>query len=644
MAARMVPSESVEVQFPDGATRPVLRGASAGELLSDWDREGSIRALAATWNGNPIDLAHRIVASGTLRPLTFQDRAGRDVLQHSAAHLVAKGVTEIVPEAKPVVGPPTDEGFYYDFEMRPLTPPDLDAVQGAMQRSIASAERFERHEISKSEALRLFEGNPHKVSIVREIPENETVSYYSTGSFVDLCRGPHVPSTRWLEGIHVLGYSAIQREGAEDARASYQRVRGVAFPTKDELSRFLRLRKEAEARDHRVLGPRLELFHFSEDAPGLPFWMPKGMIVVRELERFVQEHLSKAGYSEVRTPLLFPQPVFETSGHWEHYRESIFVTSADGRPYGLKPMNCPGSMILFRSRARSYRELPLRWAEFAPLHRLEASGTVHGLTRAREFVQDDAHIFVTEEQIEPEIRTLLEWIREAFSTFRLAWTYELSTRPAHFLGDAETWDRAERLLERLLKESGIPYRVSPGEGAFYAPKIDIHIRDSLERPWQTGTIQVDYQMPRQFGLAYQGPDGALHPPVVVHRTILGSWERFFGVVLEDCAGRLPPWLSPVQVRVLPVTDRHVGAAHALAEELVGAHVRAEVAPSDETLAKRVRSAEIERIPYVAVVGDQELETGSVTVRVRGERTPQRYSRPELIDRVRSRLRSRSYEP
>lgn len=633
---------SIRIRFPDGREESLPAGVSAGEALSQWDRDTRKSALAALWNGLPVDLVARLGSDGTLAALTFEDRAGRDILQHSSAHLVAKGLVETIPSALPTHGPPTEEGFYYDFDVRPLTPGDLDSVRAAMDRSVRAQEPFVRRELSRHEAEELFAENPYKLRYISEVPAGETVSVYDTGAFTDLCRGPHVPSTAWLEGVHILGFSAIT---PEDPNAHpLQRIRGVGFPTRPQLETYLKMRTEAEARDHRVLGAKLELFTFVEEAPGFPIWLPNGMIVVHELERFVREHLDAAGYSEIRTPLLFAQSVFETSGHWDHYREDMFLSEVEGRTFGWKPMNCPGSMLLFRSRARSYRELPMRLAEFAPLHRLEASGTLHGLTRVREFVQDDAHIFVTEEQAEPEIRTLLSWIERAFSTFRLTYSCELSTRPAKFLGEPEVWDRAEATLERVLKASGVKYRVSPGEGGFYAPKIDIHIRDSLGRPWQTGTIQLDYQMPLRFGLAYQGPDGQLHTPVVIHRTILGTWERFVGVLLEHVAGRLPPWLAPLQVRVLPVTDRQAPAAVGLVEELRASRVRAEASGTEESLSKRVRNAEMDRIPYVVVLGDKEVAEGSVALRVRGSRENRAFSRAEFLAYVTERVRQREFEP
>ncbi len=492
-------------------------------------------------------------------------------------------------------------------------------------------------------ALQWVASNRHKQGYLADAPDGDPVSFYRTGTFVDLCRGPHVPDTRRLEGTHILGFSAITAGGKPDG-APLQRVRGVAFPTARELEAYLKLRTEAEARDHRVLGPKLELFTFLEEMPGFPVWLPNGMIVVRELERFVREHLEAAGYSEIRSPLLFPQSVYETSGHWEHYRENMFLVADEDRVLGLKPMNCPGSMLIFRSRARSYRELPLRLAEFAPLHRLEASGTLHGLTRAREFVQDDAHLFVTEEQVEPELRVLMGWIREAFSTLRLEWSYELSTRPAQFLGDASTWDRAEAILESVLRDSGVAYRISPGEGAFYGPKIDIHVRDSLGRPWQCGTIQLDYQMPKRFQLEFQGADGAMHTPIVIHRVILGTWERFTGVLLEHCNGRLPPWLSPTQVRVLPVTERHEAAAAALVGELRRSGLRATSTGSTDTLGKRVRAAEVDRVPYVAVLGDAETANASVAVRTRGTKGQASVPVADFIARVKAQVTSRAFDP
>jgi threonyl-tRNA synthetase len=420
--------------LPDGSRRSVPSGTKAGDVLKVWNPVGHSRYLAAAWNGVPVDLGRPLDMDGQLAPLTFEDRAGRDIVQHSSAHLVAKALTEVVAGALPTAGPPTEEGFYYDFDVRPLTPVDLEAVRAAMHRAVSENLPFERIEVDRAEAVRLAAGNRHKQRYIEEIPPGEPVSFYRTGSFLDLCRGPHVPSTHWLGGVHILGFSAITAGGETDGEPR-QRIRGVGFPTRAELDAYLKLRAEAEARDHRALGQKLELFSFSEEAPGFPFWHPNGMVIVRELEKFVSEHFVEDGYQEIRTPLLFAKSVYVTSGHWEHFRQNMFLTEADGREYGWKPMNCPGSMLIFRSRARSYRELPLRLAEFAPLHRLEPSGTLHGLTRVREFVQDDAHLFVTEEQIEAELVRLLKWIDRAFTTFRLSWSYELSTRPARFLGE-----------------------------------------------------------------------------------------------------------------------------------------------------------------------------------------------------------------
>jgi len=635
-------ADEIQVHFPDGREGSFPLRTPARDALARWNPEALSTALAASWNGVPVDLSFPLPSSGTLAALTFEDRAGRDILQHSSAHLVAKGLVETIPGARPTHGPPTEEGFFYDFDVRPLTPGDIDAVRAVMDRSIRAREPFVRRELSRPDAERLFAQNPHKLRYIAETPPAEPVSVYDTGAFTDLCRGPHVPDTGWLEGVHILGFSAIT--GDDPNAAPIQRIRGVGFPTRSQLEHFLKMRAEAEARDHRMLGTKLDLFSFNDAAPGFPFWHPNGMIIVHELEKFVREHLEEAGYSEIRTPLLFTQSVFETSGHWEHYRENMFLTEAEGRTFGWKPMNCPGSMLIFRSRARSYRELPMRLAEFAPLHRFEASGTLHGLTRVREFVQDDAHIFLTEEQVEPEIRTLLIWIERAFRTFRLEWSVELSTRPARFLGDQETWDRAEAVLEDVLKSTHTKYRIAPGEGAFYGPKIDIHIQDSLGRPWQTGTIQLDYQIPARFKLEYQGSDGQLHQPVVVHRTILGTWERFLGVLLEHVGGRLPPWLAPLQVRVLPVTDRHSPAAQGLTEELRAARVRAETAGTEDSIAKRVRNAEVERIPWVVVLGDKEVEGGSVTLRVRGSRETRTFARAEFLAYATDRIRRREFDP
>ncbi|MCI4372541.1 MAG: threonine--tRNA ligase [Thermoplasmata archaeon] len=636
-------SDPIRLTFPDGTSRTLPVGTTAGDALRQWAPERAATFLAALVDGLPVDLSRPLGTEGHLAPITFEDRAGREILQHSAAHLVAKAVVESVPDARPTVGPPTDDGFYYDFDVRPLIPADLDAIRGAIDATVRARAIFHRREVSREDAQKLFAANPYKMRYIADTPAGETISLYDTGTFVDLCRGPHVPDASWLEGVHILGFSAITSEKAAPDR-TLQRIRGVGFPTKEALKEYLKLRSEAEARDHRTLGQKLELFTFFDESPGFPAILPNGIVVIRELERFVREHLDEAGYREVRTPLLFAQSVYETSGHWSLYRENMFLTTAEDRVFGWKPMNCPGSMLIFRSRARSYRELPLRLAEFAPIHRLEASGTLHGLTRVREFVQDDAHLFVTEDQIEAEVRKLLDWIARAFSTFRLRWSYELSKRPAQFLGEAAVWDRAEAILERILRDSGIDYKVSPGEGAFYGPKIDIHLRDSLGRPWQTGTIQLDYQMPLRFGLQYQGSDGQLHTPVVVHRTILGSFERFLGVLLEHTGGRLPPWLAPVQARILPVTERQTEAAEGLAAELRKDHIRVEVASTEESLSKRVRTAEVERVPYVIVLGEKEVTADSVALRIRGTKETRTLSRPELRDHLSQRIRSREFDP
>lgn len=638
----MVETGPRRITLPDGSSIEAAPEESVGTILSRSPLEKARSALAALWDGRPVDLAFVPPSSGALAPLTFEDRAGREILQHSSAHLVAKALVEAVPGALPKVGPPTEEGFYYDFEVRPLTPTDLEAMQTAMERSVRAREKFVRREIDRDEAKRLFASNPYKLGYIAETPAGEAISVYDTGEFTDLCRGPHVPDTGWLAGVRILGFSATTPD--LPGGRPLQRVRGVGFPSRPELDAYLKLREEAAARDHRTIGQRQELFFFSEQTPGFPFWLPNGMVIVRELEKFVTEHLRKAGYAEVRTPLLFHRSVFETSGHWDHFRENMIVSQLDDQLFGWKPMNCPGAMLIFASRPRSYRELPLRLAEFAPLHRLEPSGTLHGLLRVRELVQDDAHLFVTEEQIEPEMRILLDWVRDACATFRLEYSFELSTRPSASLGDASEWDRAEAILARVLESAGVETRRSAGEGAFYAPKIDLHLKDSLGRPWQTGTIQLDFQMPRRFGLEYQGADGKMHRPAVIHRTILGTWERFTGVLTEHVAGRWPPWLAPVQVTILPVTERHQPFARAFADELAASSLRCEIAGSEETLPKRVRAAELARVPYVAVVGDRELADNSVSVRVRGTRQARTMSRPEFLALLSEKVRRRDFDP
>lgn len=635
--------EEIRLRLPDDTERAAAPGSAALAVLRSWREVDAPRWLAARLDGVPIDLGRPLDRGGGLFPITFDDRVGKEILHHSAAHVLAKAMTSVFPDAKPTVGPGTEEGFYYDFDMGPITPEGFDRVRSAVNRIAEADEPFQRIELDRASARERFHDNPHKLRYIDEVPPGESISAYSTGDWVDLCRGPHVPSTGWVRGIHLLGFSAVTLGGTPDG-LPLQRVRGVAFPTRPELEVYLKMRREAEARDHRVLGPKLDLFTFVEEAPGFPFWLPRGMVVRREIEEFLREQLLADGYAEIRTPLMFAQSVFETSGHWQHYRADMFLSQIDQRVFGIKPMNCPGAMLVFRSRSRSYRELPLRLAEWAPLHRLEASGTIHGMTRVREFVQDDAHIFLTEELIEPEVERLLAAVARVSSAFGLEWSYELSTRPDPYLGELAQWERAEAGLKRVLDRSGVPYRISPGEGAFYGPKIDIHLKDSLGRSWQTGTIQVDYQQPARFGLEYQGADGALHTPVVVHRTLIGSFERFLGILVEHTGGRLPPWLAPEQLRVLPVSERHLGAANELAEELRRARLRATATEAQDTLGKRVRTAEVEKVPYVAVLGDAEVEGGTVTVRVHGRKEPVKLARGELAGYVLDRVRSRSVDP
>ncbi|HEV2231543.1 MAG TPA: threonine--tRNA ligase [Thermoplasmata archaeon] len=639
----MPPDATVRLDLPDGQSREVTLGTLVGDVLAAWGPSEASRFLAARLDGTLVDLRTPVRAAGRLEPLTFADADGRLILHHSAAHLVAKAVVEAIPGALPTNGPPSEEGFYYDFDMRPIAAEDLPRIEASIARSVKAKEPFERMELPVPDALARVGANRHKTEYVRAADPSSPISFYRTGEFLDLCRGPHVPHSGWLEGTKILGTSTI-RVGGPNGEESRERVRGVAFPTRAELDQFLKLRAEAEARDHRSVGTRLGLFLFDESAPGFPFWLPHGMIVIRELERFVTEHFVADGYQEVRTPLLYDQSVYVTSGHWEHYRENMFLSQVEERTYGIKPMNCPGSMLIFRARSRSYRELPLRLAEFAPLHRREPSGTLHGLTRVREFVQDDAHVFVSEEQIEGELRSLLAWIQRAFSVFRLEWSCEISTRPTHFLGDPSDWDRAEATLRSVVEEAKVPHKISEGEGAFYGPKIDIHVRDSLGRPWQTGTIQLDYQIPRRFGLEYQGADGHRHTPIVIHRTILGTWERFLGVFLEHCGGRLPPWLAPVQVRLLPVSERHESTVRSIHSNLVASGIRAELGGSADTLSKRVREAEMDRIPYVGVVGDAEGAAGTVAVRTRGQKGQRAMTVEALRTLVLERIATRSFDP
>ncbi len=608
---RVILPDSSELELPDGAT-----GLDAARAIGPKLAEQAVLVRA---NGSVRDLRLPLEDGEEIQILTTRDREDPDalwVLRHSAAHLLAEAARRLYPGTKVAIGPPIENGFYYDFEFpEPVGEEALELLEEEIRREIAEGRSWERWETSRDEARRYFveEGEPYKAELV-DTAEGD-ISFYRQGDFVDLCRGPHLVNAEPIKAIKLLSLAGAYWRG-DEARPQLTRVYGTAFFDPEDLEGYLRRIEEARRRDHRRLGKELGLFDFSELAPGMPFWHPRGMVIWNVLEDLRRRENARRGYEEVRTPQLYDSDLWRTSGHWDKFREHMFQLEIEGRDYGLKPMNCPGHCLLYSLAPHSYRELPLRIAEAGNLHRNELSGVLHGLLRVRHFVQDDAHIFCTNEQIQDELLACLDYAYYLYDLFELDIRVELSLRPDNRLGTDQDWDFAEGELVKALATTGLDYTPSEGEGSFYGPKIDLHMSDSLGRSWQLGTVQLDLQMPKRFGLGYQGDDNAEHTPAMIHRALLGSLERFVGVYVEHTGGDLPLVLAPEQVRILPVADSHLADAESLADRLRAEGLRARVDEREETLGKRIRDAELEKVPYVVVWGDRE-SLDSVSVRRRG---------------------------
>ncbi|HLX19131.1 MAG TPA: threonine--tRNA ligase [Gaiellaceae bacterium] len=602
------------MELPDGAT-----GLDAARAIGPKLAEQAVLIRA---DGRVQDLRLPLHDGDPIQILTTRDTQDPDalaVLRHSSAHLLAEAVRRLYPGVKIAIGPPIENGFYYDFDFPDqIREEDLPRIEEEVLRELAEGREWSRDEISRDAAHDIFraEDEPYKVELV-DTAEGD-ISLYTQGDFTDLCRGPHLQNSEPIKAFKLTGLAGAYWRG-DSTKPQLTRIYGTAFYSQEDLDRHLERLEEARKRDHRRLGAQLDLFHLSERSPGSPFWHPKGMVVWNELEDLRRRENLRRGYVEVKTPILYDVETYVTSGHYENYAENIFFVSSKeeaDRQYAMKPMNCPGHMLLFGAGLRSYRDLPIRYAESAALHRDELAGTLHGLLRVRHVTQDDAHVFVTEEQIQDEIHNMVDYARFLYDLFELEPRAELSTRPEKRLGTDEQWDRAEGALEEALKRNGLDYVVSPGEGTFYGPKIDLHMTDSLGRSWQMGTIQLDYQMPMRFGLTYMGADNQEHHPVVIHRALLGSLERFMGILIEHYAGAFPFWLAPVQVRILPVADAHHDGAQGIALKLREAGYRVDVDEPTETIGKRIREAELDKIPFTVVFGDRESEE-SLAIRERG---------------------------
>jgi threonyl-tRNA synthetase len=614
----------ISVTLPDGSSRQVPAGSTPADVAAAISPRLAKAALAAQVDGRLVDLTFPLQQDAAVRIVTPDSPEALPLYRHSTAHLLAAAVTNLFPGAQCGIGPATDEGFFYDFVVeRPFVPEDLEAIEKKMKELAAQDLPYERQMWPREEAIAFFRerGEPLKVQLIEEKTAGQReVSCYTIkdrDTFVDFCVGPHVPSTGRLKAFKLLNASNAYWKG--DARNQpMQRVNGTAFLSDKELQAHLHRVEEAKKRDHRKLGKELGLFWFHPWAPGEPFWLPKGTTLVNLLGNYMRDVLFPAGYVEVRAPLVFNKALWETSGHWQHYRQNMFLIQTEGEEEqsSLKPMNCPGHMLLFGSAVRSYRDLPMRIHEQSVLHRMEASGVLSGLTRVREFIMDDAHIFLREDQIGEEVERLLRLVRRVYDDFGLTPEMKLSTRPADHLGEKATWDHAEAELKKALEAAGLAYTIDEGDGAFYGPKIDFSVTDALGRKWQCATIQLDYQLPQQFALKYIGADNAEHRPVVIHRAIFGSFERFIALLLEHYAGAFPLWLAPVQATVLPIADRHAEYARAVRDRLAAAGLRVEMDDRQEKIGYKIREAQLQKIPYMLVTGDREAAEGTVSVRSR----------------------------
>ncbi len=609
---------NVNVTLPDGSVRQFPAGITVAEAAAEIGKGLARAAVAAKLDGEMVDLKRTVTGDAGLQILTFDSAEGKEVFWHTSTHIMAQAVKRLFPRVRLTIGPAVENGFYYDFDSeRPFTPEDLQRIEAEMATIVQADFPLVRSQVGRQEATALFEqlGEPYKVELIHDLPEDATISIYRQGEFIDLCVGPHLPSTGRVKAFKLMSVAGAYWRG-DQRNPMLQRIYGISFEKKQDLDDYLSRIEAAKRRDHRKLGRELDLFSVADEGPGFPFFHPKGMIIRNLLEEFWRQEHRRAGYQEVKTPIILNEDLWRRSGHWDHYRENMYYTRIDDVGYAIKPMNCPGGMLLYKRRQWSYRDLPLRVGELGLVHRHELSGVLHGLLRVRAFTQDDAHIFMLPSQIQDEVGGVITLADKFYRLFGFTYHVELSTRPENSMGSDAAWELATSALEQALKASGLEYRVNPGDGAFYGPKIDFHLRDSIGRTWQCGTIQLDFQMPERFDLEYTGEDGLKHRPVMIHRVIYGSIERFIGLLTEHFAGAFPAWLAPVQVKVLPITDRQREYALQLLQRLDAEGLRAEVDDRNEKVNYKIREAQMEKVPYMLVLGDKEVAANLVAVRER----------------------------
>ena len=609
----------VKIILPDGSAKEYAVGTTLGEAVKNLSNSLAKKVLAANVNGELTDLREELVDGSEVAFLTFEEDGGKHTLRHTASHVMAQAVKRLWPEAKLAIGPAIDKGFYYDIDMEhTLTPEDLTKIEKEMSRIVKENLPITKSVMSRQEAIEFFKSKneDYKVELIEDLPEDAVISCYAQGDFVDLCAGPHVASTGKVKAFKLQSIAGAYWRGDEKNKM-LQRIYGTAFEKKEELDAYLHMLEEAAKRDHRKLGKELGLFVIKEEGPGFPFFLPKGMALRNELENFWREVHHDFEYDEIRTPIILNKHLWETSGHWDHYRENMYTTIIDDEEYAIKPMNCPGGILVYQNEMHSYRDLPLRYAELGLVHRHELSGALHGLFRVRAFTQDDAHVFMLPEQMQSELMKVIELFDRIYSQFGLKYHVELSTKPDNAMGDDAIWEAATEALRNAIEAKGIDYVINPGDGAFYGPKLDYHIEDSLGRTWQCGTIQLDMNLPERFNVEYIGEDGQKHRTIMIHRACFGSMERFIGILTEHYAGAFPTWMAPVQVKVLPISEKHVEYANQLAKQMCHDYVRVEVDDRNEKIGYKIRQAQMEKVPYMLVVGDKEMEDNSVNVRKHG---------------------------
>lgn len=630
----------ITITLHDGREKQVPQGTTGLEFIKSQMGGGLHKiAMAMKVNGTVKGLQHPLTEDAHLEVLTFADPDGIDAFRHTSSHILAQAVQRLFKDTKLGIGPAIKDGFYYDFDpSENFTPEDLQKIEAEMQRIVKEDLAVERVEMSRQEALDFFaqRGEKYKVELIEDLPADVVISCYRQGEFIDLCAGPHLPATGGVKALSLLNLAGAYWRGSEK-RPMLQRIYGTSFPKKGLLEEHLHRLEEAKKRDHRRLGQELGLFSLHDEGPGFPFYHPKGMIIRNELETFWRDEHEKAGYQEIKTPLVLNRVLWEKSGHWDHYKENMYFTKIDDADFAIKPMNCPGGMLIYKSAMHSYREFPLRLAEMGIVHRHELSGTLHGLMRVRSFTQDDAHIFMMPAQIEKEVEDVINLVDHFYQVFGFKYHVELSTKPEKAMGSDEMWDQATKALENVLIKKKMDYIVNEGDGAFYGPKIDFHLEDSLQRTWQCGTIQLDFQMPEKFDLTYIGEDGDKHRPVIIHRVVYGAIERFFALLIEHYGGAFPVWLSPVQAVVIPITDRQHDYAKEVGKILKEKRVRVEVDCRNEKVGYKIREAQVNKVPYMLVVGDREVADGSVSLRKREDGDLGSFGLQEVVGRIRQEI-------